>query len=216
LIVLVVLATVVFIPATSSAQNAWNYPYNNPWQSYSDKEPIWNPYPDGTPLTFRTNPNNNRFSVFMMNYRSPGGGQNIDIVLDHATGLVWQRLPMDGTFTWAEAQRACYFFKLSGGYYMGWRLPLVEELLSLVDPYRGEQSRWPVSIGSTLPLGHPFSIPNGSKFWSATTDPADAAYALFVNFSEANPLDSWPKKGSEPLNVICVRGGAVSLPPPGC
>ncbi len=53
-------------------------------------------------------------------------------VLDHETGLVWSRDVIDSTFTQADARDYCRY--LSTGGRLGWRLPTIEELNSLIAP----------------------------------------------------------------------------------
>ena len=119
-------------------------------------------------------------------------------VLDRETGLVWERAPGSvffRTMTWTSAINACR--ELDVGDRMGWRLPTIEELQSLVDvntPDRG------------LPPGHPFQNVQTADFdvyWSATrlATISDAAWVVGFNAtggsaSTANP--NW---------VWCVRGG---------
>jgi hypothetical protein len=52
-------------------------------------------------------------------------------VLDHETGLVWQRAPVNlFGFSWADARSACA--RASTGSRGGWRLPSVAELTSVL------------------------------------------------------------------------------------
>ena len=80
---------------------------------------------------------------------------------------------------------------------MGWRLPSVHELASLVDP--GNPGGNP-----DLPAGHPFSNVQNSGYWSASTvadNPTNAGRVGFFNgtvFSDGKTLNNF---------VWCVRGG---------
>jgi hypothetical protein len=92
---------------------------------------------------------------------------NDEAVLDRETQLVWERAPRDpfpgfrGTF--AQAVADCYA-RLAGGR-MGWRLPTVEELTSLLVE---TPTRNPDVIRAALPQGHPFiGIRSGNRFESA-------------------------------------------------
>lgn len=95
-----------------------------------------------------------------------------EAVLDKETQLVWERAPRDpfpnfrGTFALAVAE--CYN-RLAGGR-MGWRLPTVEELTSLLVE---TPTRNPHVIRAALPQGHPFlGIRSGNRlesaYWSIT------------------------------------------------
>src|SRR5262249_50627524 len=82
-------------------------------------------------------------------------------VLDRETGLVWYRAPhLSGLTTWANASVGCLDFRLGGR--MGWNLPTIQELSSLVD------NSVP-GPAPALPPGHPFEITEPSAYWSATT-----------------------------------------------
>src|SRR5262245_61952254 len=88
-------------------------------------------------------------------------------VRDNQTGLVWERSPTTVRYTWnhgpnsegslfeAGARQYCAL-KMTGGQ-MGWRLPSIQELFSLVDPSLNDDA------GTlTLPPGHPFSNIQGA------------------------------------------------------
>ena len=119
---------------------------------------------------------------------------NNQAVLDKETGLVWERSPVTTTMTWYAACGHCYTRKIDGR--MGWRLPTLEELASLVDTTQDDPA---------LPLGHPFSGVQSVYYWSSTTD-----WNLFVEFVWSVDLDDgWlgtdVKTDSD--YVWCVRGG---------
>jgi hypothetical protein len=69
-------------------------------------------------------------------------------VLDKETGLVWERASVDGFVDWANAVRECTLSDIGGR--LGWRLPRIEELFTLLD-----------ALG-TPPPGHPFTLPPAS------------------------------------------------------
>jgi hypothetical protein len=57
---------------------------------------------------------------------------------------------------------------------LGWRLPTVNELASLVDPSRSDPA---------LPAGHPFNdVQLSDHYWSATTDSRDLDNRWVVGF----------------------------------
>ena len=107
------------------------------------------PSDDGDPVT---GCNSTRFKCVMNN----------EAVLDKETGLVWTRahinLGGEEALDWNEALSAC--FKATVGGRMGWRLPTLGELLTLVLPY-GTSSYW-------LPDGHPFLDFEASYYWTST------------------------------------------------
>jgi len=125
----------------------------------------------------------------------PSGGA---AVLDRETGLVWEQSPdvsATGLRSWELAHVVCTQ-KIVGNR-LGWRLPTIQELASLVDVAGGHADH--------LPPGHPFSVGNGAAFfWSSTqaaTDPASAWELPLVN-----GIPGVTGKAS-PINVWCVRGG---------
>ena len=134
-------------------------------------------------------------------------------VLDEETGLVWLQRPLEvqqhvtstvatnhtvvGGFVWADAVEACY--DLSAGGRKGWRLPTVEELMSLVDPARHSPA---------LPAGHPFSNigPPYILFWTATTTARNTSSAYAVQLGSDGHISQCAKDNCYFL-VLCVRGG---------
>jgi hypothetical protein len=199
--ILVSLSVLIIVVSVPILTHASGENYGRIWVAYPEQPPIWNVFEGGTPIEWMAWANNARFSTFNVVWR---GNPNImDIVLDHSTGLVWQRRPLNTSGTCAQAQLACTTAMMGTGYFMGWRLPQVQELASLVDYSYG---------GNVLPYNHPFIIGDGFKFWSASPDPTTPGYGLYVDFFNYNsPVQSAPK--SAVLNIWCVRGGA---PPGGC
>ena len=115
-------------------------------------------------------------------------------VRDNETGLVWEQLPETKTVNWSGARFHCTSLKISGR--MGWRLPSVHELASLVDPS--------VSPGPTLPAGHPFAHAQAAHYWSATSFAGKPTHAWNVGFVMGMVHDI---KITDKHNVWCVRGG---------
>lgn len=117
-------------------------------------------------------------------------------VLDKETGLVWEQSPSTGTFLWEDAQVHCN--GLTTGGRLGWRLPTLQELASLVDPSVSPS-------GPTLPAGHPFSNVFTVGYWSATNSNYDPTSAWEVGFYFGNVF--YGAKSTNATQVWCVRGG---------
>ena len=119
-------------------------------------------------------------------------------VLDKETKLVWEQSPGPGTSPWSAGFLAC--LRKSVGGRMGWRLPTIQELTSLVDRS--------VPSSPKLPAGHPFNTVN-DRFWSATTvttgatSPPQAFAIFFLTGSITSPLKNSPTEA-----FWCVRGGS--------
>lgn len=117
-----------------------------------------------------------RFVRVLPTAATPAG----EAVLDKNTGLVWEQSPDTTVHIWdnkssmpVDARRRC--LRRGTGDQMGWRLPSIHELASLVVP--GNPAG-----GPDLPADHPFSDV-GSDYWSATTNVDDPTRAWIVNFS---------------------------------
>jgi len=115
-------------------------------------------------------------------------------VLDRETGLVWEQSPSTTSNTWYNQSVHC--INLNTGGRTGWRLPTIQELLSLVDRSQANPS---------LPSGHPFSNVGSSGYWSATSVAFNATSVWAVGFDEGNVADV-AKSGGGVL-AWCVRGG---------
>ena len=115
-------------------------------------------------------------------------------VLDKETGLVWERTGSSGTMGWYAAISYCY--RRTTGGRKGWRLPTMEELLSLVDPSKENPA---------LPDGHPFLGDHlSSYYWSSSTNAGNTSSAWFVNFYDGD--DDHSLKSCD-YYVRAVRGG---------
>jgi len=115
-------------------------------------------------------------------------------VLDKDTGLIWERAP-DRSFAygWQDGRGLCRAKTV--GNHIGWRLPALGELASLIDLSQGKPA---------LPLGHPFFPPPvPSAFWSATLDLDNPQNALGVNI-EAGQIFTKPKTQSQVAGNWCV------------
>ena len=124
-----------------------------------------------------------------------------EAVLDRETGLVWERTLCSTSsptgyceHDWSEACLECYKKKLGGR--MGWRLPAVEELTSLVDTLR---------VDPALPQDHPFDFVRSSRYWSSTSYPGVGNHALCVDLNTGS-VPPQLKTTAGPY-TWCVHGG---------
>ena len=118
-------------------------------------------------------------------------------VLDHQTGLVWQRdLGNYTQVTWPQAITACLNYQ--GGGRMGWRLPTVGELMTLVDA---------TTPGPPPPF---FNAPETPWYFTSSLDYPTSAeprafWAVFLSFGP-NPGFSLPVDSVSAYGTMCVRG----------
>ena len=115
-------------------------------------------------------------------------------VLDRETGLVWERSPGVATFPEHFAHVECVGKNV--GNRLGWRMPTIQELSSLIDP-----------TVPGLPPGHPFTDVQPASYWSATSNSVFANSAWGLDFVTNAPVFlSKGALGAE-THVWCVRGG---------
>ena len=115
-------------------------------------------------------------------------------VLDRETGLVWEKSPDQTRYIWYSANSLCINKDISGR--KGWRLPSVQELVSLID-----STAFP-----TLPPGHPFVGVQTSSYWSVTSRPTEAGAGGWVASFSSGSAGAADKINS-PNFVWCVRSG---------
>ena len=123
-------------------------------------------------------------------------------IADKLTGLVWlKNANCFGMKTWDQALLDCNGLatgscNLTDGSVPGdWRLPNIDELLSLIDRSH---------ITPALPSGHPFTSVQAAYYWSSTTSVFDPDFAWYVWFDDGFS-DFDPKAGGS--YVWPVRGG---------
>jgi len=123
---------------------------------------------------------------------------NSAAVLDRETGLVWEKSPNSTiTFDWFTAHRYCNDLIL--GNRLGWRLPTIQELASLVDGDLANTS------SPRLPPGNPFSnVSPVVGYWSANTYSAFTGNAWFLIFGDGS-VGTGTKAAV--IHFWCVRGG---------
>ena len=118
---------------------------------------------------------------------------NQHAVLDREPGLVWERTPSASTFNWFIASSHCIDLNLGGR--TGWRLPTVQELLSVVDRSQSNPS---------LPSGHPFIV-QPAFYYSVSTNANGTTNAWGVSLNNGG-VGSVSKNGNL-FNAWCLRGG---------
>ncbi|MCF6186198.1 MAG: DUF1566 domain-containing protein [Desulfobulbaceae bacterium] len=127
---------------------------------------------------------------------------------DSLTGLYWELSPPSTMYSWTMAIDRCED-KVTGGFYSAeysdWRLPNVQELLSIVD--RGQSN-------PALPPIAGFSLPaNSDPFWTSTPFASTSggastnAWAIDLGTGTVSTL---PKTGEH--YTLCVRGGPTGTP----
>ena len=121
-------------------------------------------------------------------------------VLDHETGLVWEKIPDATTRTWYDSVIHCYLRTVGGevGQSMGWRLATAQEYGTLIEPMAGGTPY--------LPSGHPFTGISG-WFWTATTKPDSASVggAYRWDSDSGASLTAWNKGFPDTGRAWCVR-----------
>lgn len=150
--------------------------------------PIW----DITGAHWINHSANSRFAIY---HPGPSGELDDDVVLDKETRLVWQRSPDPAMKVWDAAIVYSYATAMAGR--KGWRLPTLEELLSLVDSTQSNP---------TLPVGHPFmNVRVDYYYWSSTLGKmSPPTYAWGYNFGNADTSNV--SKSSNAYTWL-VRGG---------
>ena len=126
---------------------------------------------------------------------------NNEAVLDRETGLVWERAPAGSISDWFVANALC-MTKTTGGR-MGWQLPTIQQLASLLDPSVP-------APGPVLPSGHPFLGIDGTTYWSSTSQVPSGTAAWTVTFSSGAIFGL--AKGTNFRSSWCVRGGQSADP----
>ena len=94
-----------------------------------------------------------------------------DVISDAKTGLQWTRAPLGKPMNFSSAQKSCAECSIGG--HKDWRLPTIDELLSIVDRSRHSPA-----------MDTEFFHCEGVWYWSSTplaSSPSD--YAWIVNFS---------------------------------
>jgi Protein of unknown function (DUF1566) len=127
---------------------------------------------------------------------------NDEVVLDHETGLVWERRPSTQFWAWPNARLTCAQKAVGGR--GGWRLPAFDELATLIDPG--------VTAGPRLPPGHPFLDVQAGSYWTATVFSNEPGFAMAVDFNFIPGSDAPVEVDDVAINgapkyAWAVRGG---------
>ena len=112
-----------------------------------------------------------------------------DTVYDTKTTLTWQRNHPSGTYTHAEAKTYCQNLNLGS---LGWRLPTMKELLTIVDDTQATPS-----IDTNA-----FSNAQEPAFWTSSArvnKPGEFWYVHFVD-GETSSFDP-----TQPISLRCVQ-----------
>lgn len=163
----------------------------------NDMKCIWNLFTDGTdkPVTWLDHKPNYRFAIY--NFGTVNNTSD-DLVLDKETGLIWPRNAFlaNRTYNWLDARTSSRELKFANR--IGWRLPTVEELSSLVDTRNSRPA---------LPSNHPFvNVQIGATalgYWTSTAFEDGSGAGWFVNLDSgaAGPGNNtilghfWPVRG---------------------
>jgi hypothetical protein len=117
----------------------------------------------------------------------------LEVVRDTKTNLMWQDNSdaSNTSYRWEEAIEFCQNLSFSG--YNDWRLPNINELLSIVD-----DTKYSPAIIEV------FTNTRSSYYWSATTSAHDKSNAWDVYFYYGS---SGYSNKSNSRYVRCVRGG---------
>ncbi len=149
--------------------------------------PVWNIY-GANWIAYQQNP---RFAIYSPN---PSTGSE-DVVWDKETGLVWERSPTTAKQAWDGAIVYSFTTLIAGR--LGWRLPAMEELLSLADPTQSSPK---------LPVGNPFlDIQTDYFYWSSTLGMSSPPqYAWGYNFGTGDTSNVLKTAAA---HIWLVRGG---------
>ncbi len=138
----------------------------------------------------------------------PDSATSWSMVKDNVTGLMWEMKTVDGSihdinsmYTWNQAQ-SVFIAKLNAtkfGGFSDWRLPTIEELVSIVDDNR-----------RIIPAVNPDYFPNtmSSYYWSASTNTDATSYTWCVYFGIVLNSEKWFR-----YYVRAVRGETLPIQP---
>lgn len=93
-------------------------------------------------------------------------------IYDRATELTWEQAGSTDKVSFPEAEQYCR--KLAKGSGLGWRLPKIKELATIIDE------------NSYHPSIYPIFQTQSRFYWSSTRNAADNDFAWLVNFSDSH------------------------------
>ena len=125
--------------------------------------------------------------------------QGEEVVLDHLTGLFWEKKPNPNSMSWENALTTAEELNLSG--FSDWRLPNIKELQSL-----HEVTFIQPCINTSF-----FPYMGIKKYWSSTSlsNQVTKAWYLETNFG----ITSYDTKTNNNY-IICIRGGIGGVTSP--
>lgn len=118
---------------------------------------------------------------------------NDGTVTDTSTGLMWQKETAAGTYTWMQA--LAYAEASTLGNHNNWRVPNINELLTLVDESSYEPAIYEPFKATTL----------DDLYWSSTTYTNTPIYAWSINFTQGVTRVLESDKDEDTLYVRIVR-----------
>jgi len=125
--------------------------------------------------------------------------KNGNIIKDNITSLAWQMDSSDIAMNWSDALNYCEALTIDG--VNDWRLPTLNELLTLIDFSRAPR----ISIDDEI-----FVDTNRSEHWTRTEVVHDSDnYAFYVNLRDASSISQIFSRGHRKTNtyvVKCVKG----------
>ncbi len=171
-------------------------------QCYDNNKPIRCPEP-GEPFYGQ----DAQYDGIQMSYRDNGDGT----VSDLNTGLMWQKTPPSGHYTWAQAARYAEGLQLAG--HEDWRLPTIKELYSLAAFYGNIRTLTPYIDTDYFDFEYPDTSKGyriiDAQYWSGTkyvgTTMRGDKSAFGYNFADGR-IKAYPTgEGGGPMGRCCVR-----------
>lgn len=113
------------------------------------------------------------------------------VILDIVTSKMWQKKSSTKNTNWNNAKKYCKSLRLSN--FSNWRLPRVDELMSLIDKSR---------YNSSVSTEHFSNIKNEGFYWSKSIHQEDKKKAWLVFFKAGYSTYYYKNHVGQ---VLCVR-----------